>query len=201
MTSKGTDPSQGPPEDEARAIAACQRGDRQAYELIVKRYAARAVSVARSILRDGVLAEDISQEAFIRAYRAIARFDLNQGFYPWFYRILKNCCLSALKRRRTGMLSLDAENAPAVAAPTNDPSTAASRHELRERIDLAMAQLSAPHREILHLSHFDGLAYKEIADCLSIPIGTVMSRLHAARRALRKVLGPMMAEGETGAKA
>jgi RNA polymerase sigma-70 factor (ECF subfamily) len=67
-----------------------------------------------------------------------------------------------------------------------------SRKELRETIDAAMAKLSDKHREILHLSHFEELSYKEIAACLDIPIGTVMSRLWAARQALKKVLGPAL---------
>ncbi len=192
MSADGTESRSGPPQDEVAAIAACQKGDRHAYELLVKRYAARAVAVARGILRDSSLAEDVAQEAFVRAFRAIRRFDLRERFYPWFYRIVKNCSLTALKRRRTGDLSLDAEKAPAVEAPRNDPSDVAARKELRGTIEAAMDQLSDPHREILHLSHFEGLAYKEIADCLSIPIGTVMSRLYAARQALKKVLGPML---------
>jgi RNA polymerase sigma-70 factor (ECF subfamily) len=194
MTRQGRKAESGPPEDEVRAIAACQKGDRNAYELIVRRYAARAVGVARTILRDVAHAEDAAQEAFVRAFRAIRRFDRKERFYPWFYRILKNVCLTALKRRKGRELSLDAEDAPPLAAPPDDPSTRASRKELRATIEVALARLTEPHREILYLSHFEELSYKEIASCLSIPIGTVMSRLWAARRALRKVLAPMVAE-------
>ncbi len=91
----GNEPHSQTSDDETRAIAACQRGDRSAYEILVKNYGSRAIGIARGILRDAALAEDMAQEAFVRAYRAIKRFDLNQPFYPWFYRILKNCCLSA----------------------------------------------------------------------------------------------------------
>ncbi|MDH3591246.1 MAG: sigma-70 family RNA polymerase sigma factor [Planctomycetota bacterium] len=181
-----------PQVDEVRALAACQQGDRNAYELIVERYKARAIGVARSILRDVGLAEDVAQEAFVRAFRAVKRFRLEEPFYPWFYRILKNCCLTALKRRKRRVLSLDVEDAPPVAAPPNDPSHAASREELKAQVRYAMTQVSDKHREILHLSHFDGLAYKEIAGCLRIPIGTVMSRLWAARQALKKVMEKLL---------
>ena len=196
MSREGRQAETGPPEEESRAIAACQKGDRNAFGVIVRLYAARAVGVARSILRDTALAEDAAQEAFVRAFRAIRRFDLKQRFYPWFYRILKNVCLTALKKRRTGEASLDHEDAPPVAGPPSDPSAPASRKELREKIDTAMAQISDAHREIVHLSHFEELSYKEIAACLSIPIGTVMSRLWAARRALKAVLGPMVTDDE-----
>ncbi|MHC5052885.1 MAG: RNA polymerase sigma factor, partial [Planctomycetota bacterium] len=108
----------------------------------------------------------------------------------------KNACLTRLKRRRRVEASLDSEDAPAVAAPPSDPAVTVGKKELRATIEAAMARLSEAHREILHLAHFEELSYKEIAACLSIPIGTVMSRLWAARQALRKTLGPMMAQYE-----
>lgn len=197
MSTSGRKGQSGPSEDEARAIVACQNGDRDAYELIVRRYAGRAVGVARAILRDTARAEDAAQEAFVRAFRAIRRFDTKQGFYPWFYRILKNVCLTLLKKRKPEF-SLDAENAPPLVAPPNDPSTAAERTELRATIDVALTRVSDAHREILVLSHFEELAYKEIAACLDIPIGTVMSRLWAARKALKKQLEPMLEPEDSG---
>jgi len=184
------------PADEAVAIAACQRGDRQAFELIVRRYSARALGAARSLMRDPALAEDAAQDAFVRAFRAIRRFRNGEPFYPWLYRILRNSCLTTLKRRGKPGPSIDAEGAPPPAAPPCDPSAALARDELRTAVRDAMARLSEPHREILYLSHFEGLSYKEIADCLGIPIGTVMSRLWAARQALKRVLAPRMAGHE-----
>jgi RNA polymerase sigma-70 factor (ECF subfamily) len=190
MAGEGRHGHDGPQADEVSAIVACLRGDRSAYELIVRRYAARASGVAKGLLRDASLADDAAQEAFVRAYRALRRFDLREPFYPWFFRILRNVCLTLRKRRAKVEASLDPAS---VRAPPADPAAGLSRRELRERIDAAMARLSDAHREILVLSHFDELSYKEIAACLAIPIGTVMSRLWAARRALREALGPMEA--------
>lgn len=184
------------PSDEAAAIVACQRGDRQAFELIVRRYTARALGAARTLMHDTALAEDAAQDAFVRAFRAIRRFRTGEPFYPWLYRILRNSCLTTLKRRGKPGLSLDAEDAPPPPAPPSDPAAKLARDELRAAVREGMTHLSEPHREILHLSHFEGLAYKEIADCLEIPIGTVMSRLWAARQALKKVLAPRMAGHE-----
>jgi len=192
MKDDGTNPIDETAAAETAALAACQKGDRDAFETIVRNYAARAAGVARSILRDAAGAEDASQEAFVRAYRAIHRFDLRLAFYPWFYRILKNVCLTRLKKRKIADFSLDAEDAPPVAAEPNDPADSASRKELRATILRAMDTLSDSHREILNLAHFEQLSYKEIATCLSIPSGTVMSRLWAARKALKKILGPLM---------
>ncbi|MEM8885013.1 MAG: sigma-70 family RNA polymerase sigma factor [Planctomycetota bacterium] len=182
--------------EDRQAIEACQNGDRDAFEPIVRRYAARATGVARSILRDSALAEDAAQEAFVRAFRAIGRFDTKEPFYPWFYRILKNVCLTKLKRKRVTVFSIDAEDAPPLEAPPRDPSSAASHKELRATIQDAMDTLSDAHREILHLAHFEHLSYKEIAACLGIPVGTVMSRLWAARKKLKTVLGPRLQIGE-----
>jgi RNA polymerase sigma-70 factor (ECF subfamily) len=184
------------PADELAAIAACQRGDRQAFELIVKRYTTRAVGAARSIVGDASLADDAAQDAFVKAFRAIRRFRTGEPFYPWLYRILKNACLTTLKRRGRPEVSLDAENAPPPPAPPSDPVQALARNELRAQVRDGITRLSEPHREILNLSHFEGLSYKEIALCLDIPIGTVMSRLWAARQALKKELAPKMAGHE-----
>ena len=182
--------------EDRQAIEACQQGDRDAFEILVRRYASRATGVARSILRDAALAEDAAQEAFVRAFRAIRRFDLALPFYPWLYRILKNVCLTKLKRKRVTVFSIDAEDAPPLEAPPDDPSSRAAHKELRATILGAMDTLSDPHREILHLAHFEQISYKEIAACLGIPVRTVMSRLWAARKKLKEVLGPLVPNHE-----
>ena len=180
--------------EDRQAIAACQNGDRDAFESIVLRYAARATGIARSILRDHGLAEDAAQEAFVRAFRAIHRFRLEEPFYPWLYRIVKNVCLSKLKRKRLKTWSINHEDAPTLEGPEFDVAERLKRNELRAKIQQAMDTLSEPHREIIHLSHFEELPYKEIAECLGIPVGTVMSRLWAARKNLKKALAPLVAE-------
>ena len=110
------------------AIAACQNGDREAFEDIscaatpAARWASRATCCVTTRA-----AEDVSQEAFVRAFRAIKRFDLTQPFFPWFYRILKNCCLTALRkrnRRRGVHFSIDTEDSPPVEGPPSNPGCA-----------------------------------------------------------------------------
>lgn len=182
--------------EDRQAISACQNGDRDAFESIVLRYAARATGIARSILRDHGLAEDAAQEAFVRAYRAIHRFRLEEPFYPWLYRIVKNVCLSKLKKKRLAVWSIDHEDAPTLEGPEFDVAAKMKRDELRNSIHQAMDTLSEPHREIIHLSHFEELPYKEIAACLDIPVGTVMSRLWAARKKLKTALAPLVSTDE-----
>ncbi len=180
--------------DEVALIERSQGGDLDAFNSLVLAYQGQVYGLCLRMLGAPQPAEDAAQEAFVRAYRAIRRFDIKKSFYPWFYRILKNVCLTALKKIRPGDFSIDGEDAPPLAAPPNDPSSHAERKELRAVIDQAMSQLSDAHRDILYLSHFEELSYREIAECLRIPIGTVMSRLWAARRALKNVLGPAMLE-------
>jgi RNA polymerase sigma-70 factor (ECF subfamily) len=194
MVAPGSEPHVLSPEEETRAIAACQNGDRDAFEQLVRCYTGRAMGLARYMLRDHAQAEDMSQEAFVRAFRAIERFDLTQPFFPWFYRILKNCCLTALrKRKRRGVVfSIDTEDSPPVEGPPSNPGRKAEHSELRAQIDKALTRVNDNHREILMLAHFEELAYKEIAACLDIPVGTVMSRLWAARQALKRELGAIM---------
>lgn len=177
--------------DEMLLVSQAKRGDTSAFDDLVRAYQGRAYAVAYGFVRNRDDALELAQDAFARAYRAMPRFNTQMPFYPWLYRIIKNVCLNHLKRRRRrGETSLDSMMASGhqVTDRTQDPERDASLSELRQAIALALDELSPEHREILVLRHFQQLAYAEIAACLDIPQGTVMSRLHAARRSLRDVL-------------
>ncbi len=172
---------------EAAIIQRCQAGEKDAFGHLVKRYAGAAVGAAQMFLgcRDEAL--DASQEAFVRAWRHIKRFDLGRPFYPWYSRILRNVCMSRLRRRarrRTETLT----DGHAVHSPDSDPVFVAERNERREHLRLALMGLPLHHRDILVMNHFQGMSYRDMAETLGIPIGTVMSRLHNARKALREKL-------------
>ncbi len=155
-------------------------GDRDAFGEIVERYRRRAFLAAISIVGNEQDAIDLSQEAFIRAYRFLNRFDLERPFYPWFYRILKNRCLSFLrKRKRRSEVSL--ENFFDLSSPDVD------RDKLR-LVRECVAALPEHHRELLALRYYQGYAYQEIADMLGKPIGSIMSGLYYARQKLKCVL-------------
>ena len=130
---------------------------------------------------------DASQEAFVRAWRHIRRFDAATRFYPWYARILRNECISRL-RRRTRRRTVALAGDPPSDGDGKDPTLLVERTERDGRIWRAILLLPAPQREIIVLAHFQGLSYKEMAQTIGIPIGTVMSRLHAARQALRTLL-------------
>ena len=178
--------------DEAEVLVKARKGDRVAFGALVKAYERRAYAVAYGFVHNREDALELAQEAFARAYKAMPRFKTDLPFYPWLYRIIKNTCINHLKkRRRRGETSLDGllESGFDVAHAAENPASDAQLGDLRSAIASAMGQLSGEHREILMMRHFQDLSYTEIAECLEIPKGTVMSRLHAARRALRNALG------------
>ncbi|MEN8151056.1 MAG: sigma-70 family RNA polymerase sigma factor [Planctomycetota bacterium] len=175
---------------ERSAILMCQKGSKDAFGTIVKRYMRRAYLAAVAIVGNRDDAMDISQEAFVKAYRAIGRFDPDRPFYPWFLRILRNQCFDWLRKRRARPAGdLVAE------LPDNrmNPEVLARRDEIRDEVWSAVRKLSERDREIIVLRHFQHLTYAEIAETLGIPQGTVMSRLFTARSRLREHLKERLA--------
>jgi len=183
--------------DDTEFIVQARRGDRAAFGELVKRYQRRAYAVAYGLVGNREDALELAQESFVKAYRAMNRFDTEMPFYPWLYRIVRNTCLNHLKKRvRRGERSLDGmmEDGTDFATHRDGPAEAAGSDELRSRLSECMTTLSTPHREILSLRHVEELSYEEIAQVLELPKGTVMSRLHAARQALRAA---MLSSGAT----
>ena len=176
--------------DEQSIIERCKAGDREAFEFIVQKYMKPAYYVALGYVGKPEDALDLSQDAFVNAYRHIKRFDSSKTFFPWFYSILKNLCMNHIARiRRRKEESIDEmseEGIAPIAVETIDPEQSAVRKELGEKIGRALLRLRPKEREIIILQHFQDYSYQEIAQLLDIPIGTVMSRLYSARRALRR---------------
>ena len=175
-------------EEEREIILGWKRGDKRAYEALVRRYMSDAFGVAYGFVGNAEDARDLSQEAFIKAYHARSRFDDGRPFYPWLYRILKNHCLNFLTRGRTHV-SIDDENEHReIASPGPTPLDQMESDERRRVVRAAIDRLSEDHREIIVLKNFREHSYREIADILEIPVGTVMSRLFYARQALRGLI-------------
>jgi RNA polymerase sigma-70 factor (ECF subfamily) len=174
-------------ECEAALIRRCQAGDKEAFGVIVRRYAGSAAGAATLLLGSHEDALDASQEAFVRAWRHIRRFNTEMAFYPWYATILRNVCFSRL-RRRTRRKTVRLTEGHAAPAPDSNPVLLAERNERRDRVWRGMMALAPHYREIIVMAHFQGLSYKEMAGVLGVPIGTVMSRLHNARKALRSEL-------------
>lgn len=150
--------------------------DQERYARLLSPLLGRASAYARSILRDRHNAEDAVQQAAMRGLERLATFDAARSFKAWWFGILRNCCIDQLRTARTVVVA-DSDGADHPAAPEHCDDDWL-------RLAAAMDALSAEHREILRLKYFADQSYVEIAETLSIPQGTVMSRLYLARKAL-----------------
>jgi RNA polymerase sigma-70 factor (ECF subfamily) len=168
-------------------VTLAKQGDTRAFDELVRRYHRRVYSLALRMLRDHDAADDICQEAFLRAYRAMGRFREGASFCPWIYKIATNLCLNALRDRKRLVSIADApETAEAVDPHQEDCS---ERTELLSKVDKALESISPKYRMPLLLRVQDGLSYAEISELLHIPRGTVMSRINRAREKLRMLVG------------
>lgn len=173
--------------EETQLIERAQAGDAAAFGELVRRHSPRAIAAARRLVGCAEDARDLSQEAFVRAYRARAAIDPQRPFFPWLYQILRRLCFNHGRDRALGR-QREAEAAEARRAASVDPAEATARTEGSRRMQRAIDQLSDRHRELIVLKHLENLRYREIAELLGIPLGTVMSRLSAARRTLTRLL-------------
>ena len=165
--------------DDVAAIERCLKGEKDSYRHLVERYQKQAVTHAVSILGNREDALDAVQEAFIDAYRSLGRFDPARRFYPWFYVLLRNRCFKMTARKRETESIGETE----ILAPQTDLPV-----EERFALERALLSLKKEDREIITLKYLEGLSYEELAECLQIPRGTVMSRLFYARKQLQAKL-------------
>jgi len=174
----------------------CQHGELEAFEVLVGRHRQRVYQYAYSRVRNEQDATDLSQETFVKAWRAIRGFKKTAQFSTWLYRITTNLVIDQARRReRRPEVPFEESVDPDADAnveipPSNQPSPTdeAQRKELRGQIDAALLELSPEHRAVLQLREFDGFDYAEIAKAVGCSLGTVMSRLHYARKHMQKLL-------------
>jgi RNA polymerase sigma-70 factor (ECF subfamily) len=178
---------------EADLIARARAGSFFAFEEIVKRHQRRVYAVARRILRRHDLADDVTQEAFIRAHRALGDFDLARPFGPWVCRIAANLAINHVRSPQHREEPLD-DRPRAEPAAAGDPLAGLLEAEAQAVLERAMGELPAEQRAVFVLRVNEELSYREIAEALDISIGTVMSRLWRAREKLRGLLLPYLTE-------
>jgi RNA polymerase sigma-70 factor (ECF subfamily) len=176
-------------QDEQAVILRAQRGDPEAFAVLVGRFEEVAFRVAYLIVRDEAEAQDVAQEAFIRAHRSLGRFDAGQPFRPWLLRIVTNLAINSRRsaRRRTEMAKRYGRDAPLSTALDSAERALESREEAR-RVWEAVAALDAQDQALLYLRYFLDASERETAQALGRPVGTVKSRLHRALRRLRGVV-------------
>jgi RNA polymerase sigma-70 factor (ECF subfamily) len=182
-------------EDDREVVRRVQAGETEAFEVLVEKYKRKTFRLAFGVLRDQEEALDVSQEAFVKAYRALSKFKGESAFYTWLFRITMNLALDRRRQRASRAKSLGTDVPPeewerTAVSPDTPPDEEAVSADRRARIARALQSLPEHHRAIIILSDVQGLSYREIAEVLAIPMGTVMSRLHNARKRLREVLGP-----------
>jgi RNA polymerase sigma-70 factor (ECF subfamily) len=184
-------PSRSEPVGESpdhQLVRAARDGDHQAFAILVRRYSERAFRAAYRVVRDPTEAEEIVQEGLIKAYRALDSFESRSSFYTWLYRIIVNLALDHRRReQRASLTELDDSVAArvdprAIQPDRGNPETASRRTEVREFVAEGVQALPDGQREVLLLREVEGLSYEEIAQKMCISKGTVMSRLHYARK-------------------
>lgn len=184
--------------DDQALVERCRNGDTAAFEPLVEKYRERVWRLAYNYLRDREEAWDVAQDAFIKAWQALPSFRGQSAFYTWLFRIVINVATDRARSRAARGRALGTDVVPeeewdrVLVEPGGGPDAAAARADQRKRIQRALDALPEHHRAIIMLSDLEGLSYREIAEVLNIPMGTVMSRLHNARKRLRDVLGRLL---------
>ena len=178
-------------------VRRAKKGDYRAFDLLVLKYQSRIVSIAFKFVKEIQLAEDISQESFIKAYRSIDSFREESAFYTWLYRITantaKNYLVSKGRRKESSISELSIfENEDFFELPTNDsPEQILMAQSLKNTIYDALSGLPEDTRTALSLREFEGLNYEEIAEIMNCPVGTVRSRIFRGREALENLISPI----------
>lgn len=180
-------------------VARVRNGDKQAFNLLVAKYQYRIRSLVSRLVADPLEQEDIVQDAFIKAYRAIGRFRGDSAFYTWLYRIAVNTAKHHLvsAARRPPMQDIDAGDMAPMRTPPrlvedNTPEMIRQNDQLVQTIKRAIDELPEELRQAITLRELEGLSYEDIAEAMNCPIGTVRSRIFRAREAIRQAMEPLL---------
>ncbi|HNK04654.1 MAG TPA: RNA polymerase sigma factor RpoE, partial [Accumulibacter sp.] len=181
-------------------VERAQAGDGQAFEVLFAKYQRKVARLLSRYIRDQSEVEDVSQEAFIKAYRALPSFRGESAFYTWLYRISINTAknyLVAQGRRAPTSTEVDADDAESFddagqLRDINTPESLLQSRQIGETIDAAMAGLPEDLRRAIMLREIEGLSYEEIAEAMNCPIGTVRSRIFRAREVVAEKLRPLL---------
>jgi RNA polymerase sigma-70 factor (ECF subfamily) len=190
---------------DAQLVERVQRGDQRAFEMLVVKYERRIQRLIARMVRDVDLVEDIAQEAFIRAYRALPNFRGESAFYTWLYRIAVNTAKKALIGLRRDPLVTESSRAGATEEDDLDtsrvenelttgenPESLMASRQIANTVNAAIEALSDDLRQAITLREIEGLSYEEISEVMGCPIGTVRSRIFRARDAIAQRLRPLL---------
>jgi RNA polymerase sigma-70 factor (ECF subfamily) len=186
-------------DNDLQLVARVQKGDKSAFDLLVLKYQHRVLKLVSRFVSDAAEAQDVAQEAFLKAYRALPSFRGDSAFYTWLYRIAINTAKNALvsNRRRPVDFDLDLQDPEqydrnAKLKDVDTPEGVLLTEEIREVVERAMQQLPEDLRTAIVLREIEGMSYEEIAEAMDCPVGTVRSRIFRAREAIDKRLQPLL---------
>lgn len=188
-------------EVDQQIVERVQRGDKQAFDLLVIKYQRKLARLISQFIRDSGEVEDVTQEAFIKAYRALPSFRGDSAFYTWLYRIgintAKNFLVSQGRRAPTNTQSFDSEDAENFdeggnLRELNTPESELMGKQIAQTVNLTLDKLPEELRTAIILREIEGLSYEEIANVMNCPIGTVRSRIFRAREAISEELRPLL---------
>jgi RNA polymerase sigma-70 factor (ECF subfamily) len=189
-------------ESDLSLVERVQRGEKSAFDVLVLRYQHKVLKLVMRYIRDSMEAEDVAQDAFIKAYRALPGFRGDSAFYTWLYRIAINTAKNALvsSKRRPIDYSMDLQDPDqfelqARMKDEETPEHLVLTEEIRETVNGAMAELPEDLKTAIVLREIDGLSYEEIAAAMDCPVGTVRSRIFRAREAIDRKLRPIFDAG------
>jgi RNA polymerase sigma-70 factor (ECF subfamily) len=181
-------------------VLRAQRGDKQAFNLLVVKYQRKLARLLSRFIRDPAEVEDVTQEAFIKAYRALPAFRGDSAFYTWLYRIGINTAknyLMALGRRAPTSTEVEAEEAEGFEEgeqlrDINTPESVLMSNEIARTVNATIEQLPEELRTAIQMREIEGMSYEDIAKAMDCPIGTVRSRIFRAREAIAEQLRPLL---------
>jgi RNA polymerase sigma-70 factor, ECF subfamily len=187
-------------EIDQQLVERAQRGDKQAFELLVSKYQRKLARLLSRFIRDSTEVEDVTQEAFIKAYRALPTFRGDSAFYTWLYRIGINTAknyLVAMGRRAPTTTDIDTEEAESYEdgdqlRDLNTPENEMMSRQVAETVNQTLEELPEELRTAITLREIEGLSYEDIANIMNCPIGTVRSRIFRAREAIAERLRPLL---------
>lgn len=190
----------GDREVDQQLVERAQRGDKQAFELLVAKYQRKLARLLSRFIRDATEVEDVTQEAFIKAYRALPTFRGDSAFYTWLYRIGINTAknyLVAMGRRAPTASDIDSEEAETFEdgdqlRDLNTPENEMMSRQIADTVNQTLEELPEELRTAIALREIEGLSYEDIANIMNCPIGTVRSRIFRAREAIAERLRPLL---------
>lgn len=187
-------------EIDQQLVARAQRGDKQAFNLLVAKYQRKLARLLSRFIRDPAEVEDVTQEAFIKAYRALPAFRGDSAFYTWLYRIGINTAknyLMAMGRRAPTSTEVEAEEAEGFEEgeqlrDINTPESLLLSNEIAQTVNSTIEKLPEELRRAIQMREIEGMSYEDIAQAMDCPIGTVRSRIFRAREAIAEQLRPLL---------